>query len=91
MPYYVVDKTGEALNEVERSLKGSKVLILGASYKKDIDDMRESPSLNVITSYSIHYTKLYELYSLTNHMMLKLLNDRKQKKHTKLSRVFFFA
>jgi UDP-N-acetyl-D-glucosamine dehydrogenase len=48
MPYYVVDKTGEALNEVERSLKGSKVLILGASYKKDIDDMRESPSLKLI-------------------------------------------
>lgn len=48
MPFYVVEKTGEALNEVERSLKGSKVLILGASYKKDIDDMRESPSLKLI-------------------------------------------
>ncbi|MFA6980746.1 MAG: nucleotide sugar dehydrogenase [Ignavibacteriaceae bacterium] len=48
MPYFVVDKTADALNNEKRSLKGSKVLILGASYKKDIDDMRESPSLKLI-------------------------------------------
>ena len=48
MPYYVVEKAGAALNTVKKSLKGSKVLILGASYKKDIDDMRESPSLRLI-------------------------------------------
>ena len=48
MPYFVVEKAGVALNTVKKSLNGSKVLILGASYKKDIDDMRESPSLRLI-------------------------------------------
>jgi UDP-N-acetyl-D-glucosamine dehydrogenase len=48
MPYYVVEKGGAALNTVKKSLNGSKVLILGASYKKDIDDMRESPSIRLI-------------------------------------------
>lgn len=48
MPYYVVQKVGEVLNRFKKSLNGSKVLILGASYKKDIDDMRESPSLKLI-------------------------------------------
>lgn len=48
MPYYVVEKAGEVLNNFKKSLNGSKVLILGASYKKDIDDMRESPSLKLI-------------------------------------------
>lgn len=47
-PYYVVEKCMEALNTHKKSLNGSKVLILGASYKKDIDDMRESPSLKLI-------------------------------------------
>ena len=48
MPYYVVEKTMEALNLNKMSLNGAKVLILGASYKKDIDDMRESPTLKLI-------------------------------------------
>ena len=48
MPYYVVEKSGEALNRVKKSLNGSKILILGAAYKKDIDDMRESPSFRLI-------------------------------------------
>ena len=48
MPYYVVEKTVEALNKNKKSLNGSNVLILGASYKKDIDDMRESPTLKLI-------------------------------------------
>lgn len=45
MPYYVVQKVIEALNERGKSIKGAKVLILGMAYKKDVDDMRESPSL----------------------------------------------
>jgi len=48
MPYYVVDKTVEALNEHSKALKGSKILVLGLAYKKDVDDLRESPSLTII-------------------------------------------
>ncbi len=47
-PYYVVEKTMEFLNEKRKTLNGSKVLILGAAYKKNVDDMRESPSLKLI-------------------------------------------
>lgn len=50
-PYYVVEKSVEALNKYKKTLNGSKVLILGAAYKKDIDDMRESPSLKLIEIY----------------------------------------
>ena len=48
MPGYVVTKTMEALNEHKKSLKGSRVLVLGLAYKKDIDDLRESPSIELI-------------------------------------------
>jgi UDP-N-acetyl-D-glucosamine dehydrogenase len=48
MPEYVVNKVNHALNENKKCLKGSKILILGLSYKKDIDDLRESPSLKLI-------------------------------------------
>jgi len=47
-PHYVVNRTMEVLNEHKKSLNGSEVLILGAAYKKDIDDMRESPTLKLI-------------------------------------------
>jgi UDP-N-acetyl-D-glucosamine dehydrogenase len=50
-PYYVVERSVEALNKFKKALNGSKVLILGAAYKKDIDDMRESPSLKLIEIY----------------------------------------
>ena len=48
MPYWVVEKIAEALNEHKKSLKDSKILLLGAAYKKDVDDMRESPTLKLI-------------------------------------------
>jgi len=48
MPYYVVQKTIKALNSRGKSIKGSKILILGIAYKKDVDDVRESPSLRLI-------------------------------------------
>lgn len=47
MPRYVVSKVMDALNMHSKSLKGSKVLILGMAYKKDIDDVRESPGLDL--------------------------------------------
>jgi UDP-N-acetyl-D-glucosamine dehydrogenase len=48
MPRYVVGRVMEALNAHGKSLKGSRVLVLGAAYKKDVDDLRESPSLELI-------------------------------------------
>lgn len=48
MPQYVVDKTVRALNEQGKSLRNAKVLALGIAYKRDVDDMRESPSVFVM-------------------------------------------
>jgi UDP-N-acetyl-D-glucosamine dehydrogenase len=48
MPYHVVRAVGGALNDRERSIKGSRVLLLGVAYKKDVDDLRESPSLKML-------------------------------------------
>jgi UDP-N-acetyl-D-glucosamine dehydrogenase len=48
MPRYVVSRVMEALNDRSKPLKGSKVLVLGAAYKPDVDDVRESPALDVI-------------------------------------------
>jgi UDP-N-acetyl-D-glucosamine dehydrogenase len=48
MPYFVIEQTAAGLNEQRKSIKGSKVLVLGVAYKRDIDDLRESPSLTVI-------------------------------------------
>ncbi len=48
MPYFVVQKVMEALNSQGKSLKGSRVLVLGIAYKKNVDDLRESPSLELI-------------------------------------------
>jgi UDP-N-acetyl-D-glucosamine dehydrogenase len=48
MPRYVVSRVMDALNERSKALKGSKVLILGVAYKPDIDDVRESPAMDVI-------------------------------------------
>jgi len=48
MPYHVLESVGKALNSHKKALNGSKVLVLGLAYKKDIDDLRESPSLTII-------------------------------------------
>lgn len=48
MPAYVVKLVSTALNDAKKAVNGSKVLILGVAYKKDIDDMRESPALSII-------------------------------------------
>jgi UDP-N-acetyl-D-glucosamine dehydrogenase len=48
MPYFVIDQLANGLNEHSKSIKGSKVMVLGLAYKRDIDDLRESPSLTII-------------------------------------------
>src|ERR1700731_3861691 len=48
MPYHVVDAIASALNDRSKSLNGAKVLILGVAYKKDVDDLRESPTLKIM-------------------------------------------
>ncbi len=48
MPYFVIEQTTAGLNEQCKSLKGSKIMVLGLAYKRDIDDLRESPSLTII-------------------------------------------
>lgn len=48
MPQWVANKITDALNEREKSLKGSRILVLGIAYKRDVDDMRESPSVLVM-------------------------------------------
>jgi len=49
MPYFCVAKLARALNDHEKSLKGSDVLVIGVAYKADVNDMRESPALKVIS------------------------------------------
>ena len=61
MPRWVISKTMDALNDREKSLKGSNVLVLGIAYKKDVDDMRESPSVELMEQLvkkeaNVHYT-----------------------------------
>lgn len=48
MPDYVIAKVGAALNSLKKSINGSRVLVLGISYKKNVDDMRESPSVELM-------------------------------------------
>jgi len=58
MPYHVVERAMELLNERGKPLKGSRVLLLGMAYKRDIDDLRESPALKVARLLLSHGTKL---------------------------------
>ncbi len=48
MPYYVLSSVGAAMNQQKKAINGSRVLVLGVAYKKDIDDLRESPALTII-------------------------------------------
>ncbi|MGA3160851.1 MAG: nucleotide sugar dehydrogenase [Terracidiphilus sp.] len=48
MPYFVIEQIAAGLNQRSKSIKGSKIMVLGVAYKRDIDDLRESPSLTII-------------------------------------------
>src|SRR5256712_4944756 len=48
MPYNVVEAIANALNDRQKALKGSRILVLGVAYKKDVDDLRESPTLKIM-------------------------------------------
>lgn len=48
MPFYVIDKVVDALNDVSKAVRGSRIVVLGVAYKRDIDDVRESPALDII-------------------------------------------
>lgn len=48
MPYHIVDSIAAALNGHKKSVNGSKILVLGVAYKKDVDDLRESPTLKIM-------------------------------------------
>jgi len=61
MPVYVVNKVAQALNAVGKPLKGARILALGVAYKRDLDDMRESPSVFVMEQFrdwgaEVHYS-----------------------------------
>lgn len=58
MPHFVVDKIGDALNMLKKPINGSRVLVLGVAYKKDISDVRESPALDILHLLSRKGAKL---------------------------------
>ena len=87
MPYYVIQKTVDALNERGMSIRGAKVLVLGAAYKKDVDDIRESPAVKIISllqnkgaDVSYHDPYIPEIKGMRNYPGLVLksvdLNDK---------------
>ena len=90
MPEYVISKTADALNRRGKCLKGARILILGIAYKKDIDDMRESPALEVIEHLlekgaKVYYNDPYipkipkvrkhDLGMTSSHLTLKFLSS----------------
>ena len=80
MPKHVIDLISNSLNEHQKSLNGSKILIIGVSYKNDVDDCRESPALDIIEllndsgSY-VEYFDPYVPYLKYNKVDLKSLNE----------------
>jgi len=79
MPYYVVQKTIEGLNSVGKSIRNAKILILGLAYKKDIDDIRESPSFKVMEILESKGAKVdyNDPYAPQTHKMRKYAFSKK--------------
>ncbi len=76
MPHFVLDKIQNALNDASKPVKGSKVHVMGVAYKRDIDDMRESPAIDImlllqkrgaVVSYSDPHVPVLRLDSLDLH------------------------
>ena len=86
MPTYVVDKISDALNKQGKPINKSNILILGLSYKKNVDDMRESPSIEIIkllkskgsnVSYSDPYFKEFPKLRNSNFRMKNVIINEK--------------
>ena len=87
MPHHVVERVGSALNDRSKSIRGAKILILGVAYKKDVDDVRESPAMEIIQilqhkgavlSYSDPYIpRLHKMreYDFSNMSSVPLTED----------------
>src|SRR5437868_7740503 len=87
IPYYVVDRMASALNDRGKPIKGSKILVLGVAYKKTVDDVRESPALEImeilqhngaVLSYSDPYIpRLHKVraYGFSHMSSLELTDD----------------
>jgi UDP-N-acetyl-D-glucosamine dehydrogenase len=78
MPEYVAGKIGRALNRVKKAVNGSKILVLGVAYKKDISDVRESPALDIIRllqldGAEVSYSDPYVAELRLDNMKLKSL------------------
>ncbi len=93
MPYHVVDADAAALNDRKKSLNGVRVLVLGVAYKKDVDDLRESPMLKIMQllrerGAKIEYNDPYfpELHKMRHYTMPHALGriDRRQSGHLRL-------
>ena len=86
MPHYVVERVMEALNGKKKALNGANVLVLGLAYKKDIDDVRESPSLELIEILREKGAKVdyNDPYIPATHKMRKYDLKMKSKKLTEV-------
>lgn len=81
MPEYVIDRVTRALNSSGKALKGSKVVVLGVAYKRDISDLRESPALDVYRLLESHGAKV-----VYNDPYVPLVHfDKRDKKSVKLT------
>ena len=86
MPGYVVEKIVDALNDQERSLKGSHVLVLGVTYKPDVGDIRESPALDILEILQAKGAKVSYHDPFVDHLAvdgLKLTGVRLDENHLK--------
>lgn len=84
MPEYIITRITEALNTKNKSTKGATVLLLGITYKKDIEDMRESPALRVLEllvekGSDVHYHDPYVTEVKINHKLFKSIEVDKKK------------